>query len=179
MIEIPNDPVKVAEAAMEFELEGRRILESAGEKAKDPLSKATFQFLADQELKHIEVIKAFTTALTNEESFDTSAIDECMSKEEACKLIRGIYTEFKSKFDQVSELDAERLKIYDVAEEMERHGHAFYECAANQAQDEQARKLYAFLAAEEIKHFEIIQETHDYLSQPDAFMAADENWMTT
>ena len=59
----------------------------------------------------------------------------------------------------------------------ERYGHDFYEKAAELAHDPTARKLYQFLAGEEQKHFEIIQDTHDFLKQPDAFMAVEEQWM--
>jgi rubrerythrin len=178
MTQIPNDPQKVAEAAMEYELEGRRILCESGEKATDPLSKSTFKFLADQELKHIEAIKSFAKCLSENEEFDVTKIDAVVDKLEARKAIKGIYAEFQPQFEDAACEEEPRLEVYKVAMDMEDHGHDFYAAAAEQATDSASRILYEFLAAEEINHFEIIQETHDFLAQPDAFQAIDEHWMT-
>lgn len=174
---VPNDPKEVLDAAIEFELQGRKILDDAGVKAQDPLSKATFQFLADQELKHIETIQAFAQALAESGGFNPSLIPTPMTRLQAREGISGLFSQFKSQFEATSGQDEERQKVYTVAMNMEHRGHDFYQDAADQATDESAKKLYTFLAEEENRHFEIIQETAEYLKQPDAFMAIDERWM--
>lgn len=178
MTQTSNDPQKVAESAMEFELEGRRILSEAGEKAKDPLSKATFKFLADQELKHIEAIKAYAKSLNEEGDFDMSKMETALTKKAALRSIKGIFDEFQTPFEIAAAEDDSRLDVYQVAMDMEDHGHDFYKSAAAHASDPVAKKFYSFLAAEEVNHFEIIQETYTFLNQPDAFQAIDEHWMT-
>lgn len=177
MMQFPNDPKKVAEAAMQFELEGHRILLESAEKAKDALSMATFKFLADQELKHIEAIKAFAEALGTNAEFDFCKLCTAVSKEEALREIQCFFAEYESEFENIS-ADESRLQVYEVAMNMEDNGYQFYKCAAENETDPASRKFYEFLAAEEIKHFEIIQDTHDFLKQPDAFLAIEEHWMT-
>lgn len=174
---ITNDPKEVVDSAMCLEMEGHQILLDACENAKDPLSKATFQFLADQELKHIEAIKAYATALADAGDFDPSALAKPLDKVEACRLIQGIFSKIKTEFEETQGKDEERQAVYSVALDMETRGHDFYKKAAEQSTNETAKKLFEFLTNEESNHFEIIQETADFLKQPDAFMAVEERWM--
>lgn len=172
---LSNDPKSVAETALLYEAEGHKILVEAGTQATDPLSKATFEFLANQEIKHMEAIKAFASSLDGKGEFDTEALTET-SVAQACTEIKGIFTKFKDEFDEAAAC-ATRLDVYDIAMDMERRGHDLYADAAKASTDADARKLYQFLANEEVHHFEIIQDTHDFLQQPDAFMAVEERWM--
>ena len=172
-----NDPKEVVDSAMKFELEGRGILSESAEKATHPLSKATFQFLADQELKHIEIIKAYAETVAASGEFDASGLS-VVTKQQAGEQIKGLFAKFQSEFEATAGKEEERLEIYDVGMNMERYGHDFYKAAAAQATDPTAKKFYEFLAAEEIRHFEMIQDTRDFLAQPDAFQAIDEHWMT-
>jgi rubrerythrin len=172
-----SNPTEVAEAAMQFELEGRKILIDAGQKAQDPLSKATFQFLADQELKHIEAIKAFAASLAGEGKFDPSALQAPLTKLQAREGIKGIFAQFQSKFEATAGQEHERQEVYKVAMDMERRGHDFYESSAERSTDDTSKKLFKWLTGEETNHFEIIQETAEFLKQPDAIMAVQERWM--
>jgi len=174
---VPSDPKEIIKAALDFEADGYKIFVDAGEKAVDPLSKATFKFLRDQEVKHIERIEAFAAAMDGKGSFDLASLGEPMSIVNAKKEIGGIFAQFKDKFEATAGDEDERMEIYKVAMNMECRGHDFYGSAADQAKDETARKIWRFLSDEEAQHYMIIEETHDFLKQPDAFMAIEERWM--
>ncbi|MHB1001794.1 MAG: ferritin-like domain-containing protein [Armatimonadota bacterium] len=178
-MKISNDPKEVVKAALEFEMEGHKIFIDAGEKSKDPLSKATFKFLADQELQHIEAIKAFAASLEGKGKFDADTLGEYMTAAKAKKEIIGIFAQFKDQFEATAGDADERLEIYKVAMNMETRGHDFYGQAADEATDQTSRKMFRFLSDEEAQHFMLIQDTHDFLEQPDAFMAMEERWMQT
>lgn len=177
-MEIPNDPKAVVDAALEFEKQGYQILCDAGDKSGDPLSKATFEFLAEQELHHIDTIKAFAGALAESGEFDPNRIGSPLTGEQLREGIRSIFERIRPEFEATAGKDEERMEVYAAALNMERHGHDFYESAAGNTSDAAAQKLYEFLTAEETKHFTVIQETRDFLRQPDAFMAIEEHWMT-
>lgn len=174
---VPNDPVEVVNSALEFEAEGHRILSDAADQSTDPLSKATFQFLAEQELHHIEAIQSFAESLAGKGQFDVDALGSPLDKAEAGEKIKGLFAQFKPHFQEAVWREEGRFAVYDIALDMERHGYDFYNRASELAKDETAKKFYHFLAGEETRHFEIIQETRDYLKQPDAFLAVEENWM--
>lgn len=178
MHNIPDEPSAVAEMAMTNELEGRRILEQAKESANDPLAKATFEFLATEELHHIELIKEFGASLTGEAMLDTDQL-KTTPLAEAAKEVRGIFERFATQFETTGQTDHERLEVYSVAMDMERRGFDFYSGAAAKMKDENSRKLFEFLASEEQRHFRMIQDTHDFLEHPDGLMAMEERWMQT
>ena len=178
MQEIPNDLKSIIEAAIANEIEGHKILQRSEESASNPLAQAAFDFLANEELKHIDLIREFSNALDADTAWDPERMREiALDKNGAA--IRGIFERFATQFEEVATADDERLEIYKIAMDMERRGYEFYSRAASKATDERARALFEFLAAEETKHFQIIQDTHDFIQQPDAILATEERWMQT
>lgn len=173
---IPNDPRAVVETAIAYEIEGRAILERGKESANNPLAKATFEFLANEEIKHIEHIKEFAKSLDGAGEWNPGDMQE-IKLSDAATQIKGIFERFETQFEEVSASDDERLEVYKVAMDMESRGHNFYSKAAETTTNEQAKKLFTFLAGEEQKHFQMIQDTHDFLAMPDAFLAMEERWM--
>jgi rubrerythrin len=171
-----EDPSAVLETAIANEMEGHRILQRGREAATEPLAKATFEFLANEELKHIEIIRDFAKTLDGVTPWDESVL-KGGSLSDAFKHVRSIFERFGAQFEAVSASDHERLEIYEVAMDMERRGYEFYSRAAQQASDERARRLFSFLAGEEQRHFQMIQDTHDFLQEPDALLAMEERWM--
>ena len=176
MAQVSDDAKQVLETALQNELKAREILQQSRENVDNPLAKATFDFLADEELKHIVIIKQFASGLTGEEDLDTDEMTT-LTTPEAKQRIASIFERFRVAFEAVSTSDQPRQEVYEVAMDMERHGHDFYTRAAQQTSDEKSKRLYEFLAGEEIKHFELIQDTHDFLQQPDAMLAIEERWM--
>ncbi len=178
MREIPNDPQLIMEAAIANEIEGHKILLRGKEASDDPLAKATFEFLANEELHHIELIKEFSQVLAGIRSWDPSSLRE-NNLSEAGLSIRKIFERFATQFEAVGSADDQRLEVYKIAMDMERRGHDFYRKAAEQVEDEKAKSLFNWLADEEIRHFTIIQDTYDFIKQPDAILAMEERWMQT
>ncbi|HOK55294.1 MAG TPA: ferritin family protein [Armatimonadota bacterium] len=178
MQNIPNDPQAIMEAAIANEIEGHKILQRGKKTVDSPLARATFEFLANEELKHIELIKDFSQVIAGIKKWDPESLQET-TLSDAGNGIRGIFEQFAHQYEEVSIADDERLQIYQVAMDMERRGYDFYTKAADKVQDERAKKLLQFLASEEIRHFQIIQDTHSFLQQPDAILAMEERWMQT
>lgn len=175
---IATTPEAAARQAIEFEIEGHKILSDARESTTDLRAKATFQFLAEQELHHIEVIKDFAKALAAGEAWEGAELSP-ISQAEIGSQLRGIFERFKAQYEEVSELPDAHLEVYQVALEMERRGYDFYKAAAAKTEDPGAKKLFEFLSLEEERHFEIIQDTHDFLANPAGYLAWDERWMQT
>jgi rubrerythrin len=177
MQSLSDNPREVVEMALQLEEDGRRVLLDAKDESNDPLSIATFDFLADQELEHMKNIRAYAKSLNGEEEFDLTELGPGIVSKEAGEQIKSIFEKLKPEFEQASR-EIGRLGVYDSALDMERYGYEFYKAASEKSSDKTAKRIYGFLSGEEIKHFQIIQDTRDFLKQPDAFMAIDEHWMT-
>jgi rubrerythrin len=171
---IPNDPKEVLEMAVNNEREAYELLCASRDACEDKLSKATFDFLAKEELKHIDVIQKFG------ETGVASAPDvsKSLTKADVAKGIKGIFEQFGWQYEQAAATD-DRMEAYRTAMDMERHGHQFYAKAAEVSTNPEAKKFFEFLAREEVRHFEIIQDSYDFLSEPDAMLAMEERWMQT
>ncbi len=176
MNNIPDDPNTILDIAIANEVEGHKILTNAKESANTALAKATFDFLASEELNHIELIKDFAKTLAGAQEWDDSRLKE-ISLSEAGSHIKNIFERFAAEFETVSASSDERLETYKVAMDMEHRGYDFYSGAAKKVHDERAKQLFNFLAAEEERHFKMIQDTHDFLNHPDGIMAMEERWM--
>lgn len=178
MLNIPQDTETILDAAIANELEGHRILQQAKETALTPIARATFEFLANEEIRHIQLIKEFAQSLEGVKEWDGSRLQE-LSLADAGSAIRGIFQRFCTQFEEARTADDERQEVYQVAMDMERRGYEFYSGAAEKATDESAKTLFRFLATEEQTHFQMIQDTRDFLKQPDAMLAIEERWMQT
>jgi rubrerythrin len=178
MQDIPDNPDAVIDTAIANEIEGHKILLRGKETANEPLARATFEFLANEELKHIRIIKEYSESIAGVRAWDPSSLEET-TLSDAGSSIHGIFERFAAQFEAAGTAEDERLEVYRVAMDMERRGFDFYSRAADKASDERARTLYRFLAGEEQRHFRIIQDTHDFLEQPDALLAMEERWMQT
>ncbi|BCW98097.1 MAG: hypothetical protein KatS3mg024_0924 [Armatimonadota bacterium] len=172
-MQIPDDPRQVLEMALNNEKQGYKILTDASAACDDKLAKATFEFLAREELKHMDIIKKYAETGIAEAPSSAAII----TKADIAKGVKGIFEQFGWQYEQAAHQDEAREEAYRTAMEMERHGHHFYAQAAQKARDPEARKFYEFLAQEEIRHFEIIQDSLDFLTQPDAMLAMEERWM--
>ena len=75
-----EDELKALKLAIEMELKIRKFYISHAKKMKNDIAKKTFIFLANEELKHIDAIKAFNKAV--HKGKETIIEDE--TKEEEC-----------------------------------------------------------------------------------------------
>lgn len=178
MVNIPDDPKVIIESAIANEIEGHKILQRGKKAANTRLGQATFEFLSSEELHHIELIKEFAQSLEGVKEWDPSEMRESTLSDSGAG-IKGLFERFGTQFEEVAATENERLEAYEVAMDMERRGYEFYSRAAEKVTDGRARSLFKFLAGEEQRHFQIIQDTHDFLDHPDGLLAMEERWMQT
>ena len=177
MSETPSSLSDVLAIALHNERRGYEILKDGEGAAKTPLGKATFEFLANEEINHMRLIEAFAGSIDTGAAWPPGEMTP-LTKRDAGAKIKSIFDKCAAEFGKAGEHGEERMDIYEAALQMERHGHHFYSQAANQTTDERAKKLYEFLANEESRHYELIQDTRDFLELPDALLAIEERWMT-
>ena len=176
MTEIPDNLQDVLAMALRNEQRGREILKEGEEGAKTALGRSTFEFLANEELNHIRLIEGYANSIAGGLAWEPGELSP-LTKRAAGEQIKSIFDKYAAVYARAGESGEERMDIYEAALNMERDGFTFYSGAAGKARDEQAKKLYEFLASEERRHFELIQDTRDFLKQPDALLAIEERWM--
>ncbi len=171
---IHEDLAKAAAAAIEMEEEGYSIYIKAAERASNPLGASTLRAIAEKELLHKKTIEDFYAGLTGGKRYTASfAEGELWSSKLRSEILRNI----KDSLDKLSGNDQDLIRVYEISMDMEKQGHNFYRNISANTDNEDAKKLFDFLAREENEHYEILQDTHLYLSSPSEWFKKEEKWL--
>ncbi|MFA5104124.1 MAG: ferritin family protein [Candidatus Margulisiibacteriota bacterium] len=171
---IHEDLAKAAKTAITMEKEGYDIYVKAANMTKNVLGKSTLMAIAEKEVLHRQSIESFYSKLTGA-SAETISVDE--NNLWSAKLRTEILSKIKDALDKLSGSDKDLVKTYEIAMDLELKGYNFYNSIAAQTDNEDAKRLFAFLAKEENIHFDILQETHLYLSNPSEWFHKEEKWL--
>jgi rubrerythrin len=147
--------------ALEMEEKGYAFYKDIVKKVQNDITKKTFQFLADNELLHIESIKKFYDTLKRKGELPELGLDKVDSKR-AEEL--GIFSKNISGLkDKIKPSDSDK-EACEFAMEFENSGYKYYEDMLKDAKDEKLIKLLKFLLSEEKVHYETIMNLHSYVS---------------
>ncbi|MBD3233856.1 MAG: hypothetical protein GF315_09050 [candidate division Zixibacteria bacterium] len=159
-------------ASIEMENKGRDFYLKTAEKANDKLTKDVFNFLANEELKHIEAIKQFYDAEISGSKTDfekvVGNVDSEKARQAIGKLFRGL--------DKKAPVDKGDLDAYQFARDFELNGEKFYRQAAEKSTGPNVKKLFEFLVEEEQRHFQMIDDSMAYLENPEEYFHRLEGW---
>lgn len=158
--------------AIEMEKEGQGFYEKTAGRAVDKLTRDVFKFLAGEELKHIDAIEKFYEAeiAGSKTNFDSIMGQKTPEAARAAigKLFKGL--------DKSVPVDKPDLEAFRFARDFEKRGEKFYRKAAATASDSQVKKLFSFLVEEELRHFQMIDDSMAYLENPDEWFHRQEKW---
>ncbi len=165
--------VKSLEYALKTERDGHAMYGQAAQSAASPLARATFQMLAQEELKHIRIIETFHHALSGAGQWPD--LDAVRPGEHA-DLVEGVVTVFQQRAGEFREQapTADDTKAYELALDFESRARAYYREQLDQASDELARTFFAFMQEEEHRHYVFLEETLDYLDDTKQWFAKHE-----
>ena len=164
-MEISNPELKALQLALKMEGDGRQFFLEARDKTTHPLAKETFQSLADWELEHIRIIKKFHTSLKDKGEWES--VEQLQSKRgEAIKTFKAAFQKVRENIDETVKAEADDLEAYRIAKEIEGKLIVFYHGRAKQASSSNARLFYDFMADQEGEHYQILDNSLQYLENP-------------
>jgi rubrerythrin len=162
--------------ALKTEEEGYRLYKSGAEQSKNEFVRSIFQQLSKDELMHINLIKRFYAELNQSGSWIKMSAEE--------KNYKGIKGEIKTIFSQTLEkvksgketISDTDLKVYQQAIDFEKNGVKMYSQLYQETSDSTAQKFYAFLRDMEQEHADTLDNTYQYLKDPDSWYMQKEGW---
>jgi rubrerythrin len=163
----------LAQAYM-MEMKGKEFYEEALKRVKDAFAKEALKFLISEEERHLDKINRFNGYLFGREEFDLEA--ECSvatTKRARVAIGQFVGQKLKKQLDQAGT----DIEIYEAALNFEKDGYEYYSKLAEKEVDPRLRRFFEFLENEEIKHFELIQETIRYLKDPDYYFEEMGGWI--
>ncbi|MGM0568813.1 MAG: ferritin family protein [Elusimicrobiota bacterium] len=164
-----NKLKEIMRTAVQMEKDGIKYYRQAADKINNDVAKKMFDFLIEDEKRHIEKWK---------EIFEETEI-EGVGKEEAKKTSEKIKTIFSSIPEEVKEKlksSSDEAKVLNGAISMEDKGIKYYSQQAEELQGK-ASKLCKLIVIEEKSHRDMLQNTLEYILSNWQWNVDTENWM--
>jgi len=159
------DLKKAFQTALDFEQKGHKVYEETAKKTKNPIVAKTFEYLAKQEVNHIEEIKKYIQQqkieLKGDKMEDTQEFFSMTTK----------------KFKEKTELSDDDLKAHETALELEQKSYEFYKEQHDLTKDEKLKQFFKWIMMQENAHYEFIQKAYDYINDPIGFYSHEEKWV--
>jgi rubrerythrin len=172
-----NDLIADTKLAIELEKKGYDFYTQTAKKTSNPLAASTLKSLAVREMEHLSRIKEFYQDIAGEKKLKSDWLKGVEVPPRKEELLKPILIKLKAALDKKFETDKEINDAYMIAEGLERDSYNLYDKISKGSDDQTAKKFYAALAQEEREHFDILEETLQYLNNPGDWFKKEERWI--
>ena len=174
MAEIPEKMEDIVKFALQLEQDGLQMYREFAEKSTDPFGKKTFEGLAEDELEHLDILRKVYSRSGVEEL--TQIVEKNKEKpvRQRFKTIFQLAGEDARKRIEADPSDIEAMKI---AMDFEQRGYNLYKGAEAKAQGQMEKTAFRHLMLMEKHHYELLQETFEYLNDTGNWFQKNEGWM--
>ena len=168
-----EEALAVLRRAMENEREGYRFYLEASERSSDPAGQGTFRSLARDEERHLALLLVEHNSLSAGEGWVDP--EEALTREVEVDITKPLFPGEKLAPQERSPFEA-TWAAYDIeglagdlaalesGMNIEEQFYKMYGKAAAETEDPLGHRAYQFLMKEENRHFKLLQEAHNYLS---------------
>ena len=153
--------MNVFDFAMQMEVDGKRLYEKLAAEAGDAGLNTIFLRLAEDEQKHYEIFQGLKGESRAARMEDSTVLDDC----------RNVFQDLMDKRDTVLGSIQGDLEGYRYAMKLEADSVRLYQDAANREANEDLKNLLLRIAAEEEKHFTVVQNIYDFFNAPNQYLA--------
>ena len=159
----------VLSAAIKFEEDGRNLYMTCMKKTELPWGQSLFQSLADAELKHIERLKEVFTTLSVSQGYTEGPMPLAAERQ-----WKNIFEKAKSKIDTVVKASSNDIDALKLGIDFEERGMKYYKKLSEESNNPLERKFYQILAQEENRHFLILKNSYELLTDPESWFERSE-----
>lgn len=149
--------MNIYEFAMQMEKDGEKYYRDLARNTESTGLRKIFTMLADEEVKHYEVVEKLSRKAPNPQFADTNVLEN----------VKNIFVEMKESKPVLKIDTTEETESYRKARDLEEMSRKFYADKAAQAENEQTRRIFKTLAREEEKHFRIMENIVEFVSRPE------------
>jgi rubrerythrin len=152
--------LSVLRQAIRNELDGKTMYIQAGERTKNELGKAMFRSFAREEEEHLHILQVQYAEVS--ESGEWVDVEAARKEPRDPNLV--LFPQEEGKVKEIIPEGASDLEALRIAIDFERRAVQMYEQAASETDDPAAQTFYRDLAQWEGTHYEILDNSHDYLA---------------
>ncbi len=168
---MPKKDLKILQAAIKMEEDGRKFYLKSSKAAKNAVAKKLLVSLADQELTHIERIKVISHGLKGEK--DWSDFEKTISRDAKKKLVL-VFKPLSAAEKKKLKADPSNLEAITIAMEKETKSYDYYDKQSKATDTRIAKLFYDRLKKEEEHHFELLEEAYSMLSDSASWFVKQE-----
>ncbi len=163
--------LKILEAAIKLEEDGRKFYLKTSKEAKNVLASRLLASLADEELKHIERITELHDGLKEDKRW--ADFKKPISKGAKAKM-RLVFKPLSATEKVHLKRDPSNLEAIRLAMKKEKLSYNFYNEQAKAIDVPIAKKFYNGLKAEEEHHYDLLEEAYALLSDTASWFVKQE-----
>ncbi|SEM24144.1 Rubrerythrin [Syntrophus gentianae] len=134
------------------------------ERTRNPLGKAMFEQIADEELEHYERLKELHDRWAKEGKWP-----ETLPLKVKNTSVKNVLAKVVKTVSQMPQGDDDDLKALQTAIEFEAKGTAFYARLRDEVSNPQEKAFFDLLASIEREHYNSLKDTEQFLTNPAAW----------
>jgi rubrerythrin len=152
--------MNVFDFAVRMELDGKAFYKELARKTRHAGLRMIFRQLAADEQKHHDIFLALKVQAKPETMKDSTALEHA----------KNVFADLLARKEDLGTAKDD-LDGYRHAMKLEVDSFELYEGAAGKEQDKDIKELLLRVAAEEHKHYEILQNIYDFANAPSQYLA--------
>lgn len=168
---MPKRDLKILQAAIKMEEDGRRFYLRSSKTAKNAVAKKLLVSLADQELTHIERVKEIYEGLKEEK--DWNDFGKAISKESK-KRLALVFRSLSASEKKKLKADPANIEAIKIAMKKETYSYDYYDKQSRETGIRIAKVFYDRLKKEEEHHYELLEEAYSLLSDSASWFVKQE-----
>jgi rubrerythrin len=167
-----QERIDALEIALTNERREREFYLKNAERTNNPVGKAMFERIAQDELEHHERLKDLHTRLKAQDKWPET-LPLTVNKTD----IRELLISVLKKIDKAQACDAGDREALRVAAEFEDKGVVFYRQLAASSSDEREKMFFELLSSIEYEHYLSLRDAEEYFDNPSAWFVKTEHSM--
>jgi rubrerythrin len=156
-----KDRLNALEVALNNEMREREFYLKNAKRSKNPLGKAMFQQIGDDELEHYERLKQLHQKWTQQQKWPGTVPLKVKDT-----IVKNILVDFLKKVDKTAKADADDLQAVRTAIDFEAKGAKYYAQLRDDVSDPKEKQFFDLLSRIENEHYLSLKDTEEYLTDP-------------
>jgi len=156
-----KEHLNALEVALGNEMREREFYYKHAQRTTNPLGKAMFQQIGDEELEHYERLKEIHQKWEKQERWPATVPLKVKDT-----LVKDILKDMLKKVDEMPGGDDDDLEAIRKALDFEAKGTAFYAKLRDSVSDRKEKQLFDLLSRIEHEHYLSLKDTETYLADP-------------
>lgn len=158
------------EVALNNEMKEREFYLNHADKTRNPVGRAMFIQIADDELEHYERLKDLHEKWRTKDTWPET-IPLTVKQTNVQTLLKDLVR----KVEDMPEADDDDLEAIEVATRFEAKGAEMYTELSSASKDPKEKAFFALLAGIEREHFLSLKDTEEYLKDPSSWFTRKEH----